>query len=68
MTRFGMILLCVFALMATAAEAEDLIEPGQWKVTTNTTMNGAVSPPQAKMRCVTVDQAADIALRHAFLE
>jgi hypothetical protein len=56
-----MISFCVFGLTAGAAEAEDLIEPGQWKVTTNMTMNGATSPPQGKMRCITADQAADVA-------
>jgi hypothetical protein len=61
MTRFAMLSVCAAALMATAAKAEDIIEPGQWKVTTTTTMNGAVSPPQPKMRCITPDQAADVA-------
>ena len=61
MTRFAMLSVCVAALMASAAKAEGLIEPGQWKVTTTTTMNGAASPPQDKMRCITPDQAADVA-------
>jgi hypothetical protein len=61
MIRFGMISFSVIALMVGAAEAEDLIEPGQWKVSTNTTMNGSTQPPQAKMRCITADQAADVA-------
>jgi hypothetical protein len=56
-----MLSFCVFALMAGAAQAEDFIEPGQWKITTSTTMNGVTSPPQAKTRCITPDQAADVA-------
>ena len=42
MTRFGMILFCALAAPAVAAAAENLIEPGQWKVTSNTAVNGAV--------------------------
>ena len=41
MTRFGMILFCALAAPAAAAAAENLIEPGQWKVTSNTVVNGA---------------------------
>ena len=61
MTRFGMISFCVFGLMASAAKAEDLIEPGEWKVTSATTVNGAVQPAPAKTRCITADQAASVA-------
>jgi hypothetical protein len=61
MIRLATISFCAVALMATAARAEDLIEPGQWKVTSNTTMNGQTAPPQAKTRCITADQAADVA-------
>jgi hypothetical protein len=61
MTRFAMISFCAVAWMATAAKADDMIEPGQWKVTSNTTMNGATAPPQVKTRCITADQAADVA-------
>lgn len=60
MTRFAVLSVCASALMAAAAKAEDLIEPGQWKVTTTMTMNGSAVPPQAKMRCITADQAADV--------
>jgi hypothetical protein len=55
-----MTVFCVVALMAGAAEADDLIEPGQWKVTSTTTVNGVVQPAPAKMRCITADQAADV--------
>ncbi len=56
-----MMALCVVALAAGTAEAEDLIEPGQWKVTSTTTVNGVVQPAPAKMRCITADQAGDVA-------
>ena len=61
MTRFGMILFCSLPVMAASAAAENLIEPGQWKVTSNTVMNGATSPPQMKARCLTPEQAGDLA-------
>lgn len=61
MTRFGMILLGALPLLAGSAAAEDLIQPGQWKITANTVMNGAASPPQVKARCITAEQAGDVA-------
>ena len=61
MTKFGIILLCLLPVMAASAAAENLIEPGQWKVTSNTVMNGAISPPQVKARCLTPEQAGDLA-------
>jgi len=59
MTRFWMLLLGLL-LVAAAARAEDMIEPGQWKVTTATTVNGVVQPAPEKMRCISPDQAADV--------
>jgi hypothetical protein len=61
MIRFAIALFCALALPAVPAGAEDLIEPGQWKVTSTTVMNGATSPPQVKARCLTPDQTADVA-------
>jgi hypothetical protein len=61
MTRFGMILLCSLPLLGASAAAEDLIEPGQWKVTASTVMNGVASPPQAKAHCLTPEQTGDVA-------
>ena len=59
MNRFWISLFCALAVPAAAA-AENSIEPGQWKVTTNTLMNGAAMPPQVKSRCLTPEQAGDI--------
>jgi hypothetical protein len=56
-----MILLCALAAPAAAAAAENLIEPGQWKVTSNTVVNGAATPPEVKSRCLTPEQAGDVA-------
>ena len=47
--------------VAASAGAEPLIEPGQWKVTQGGVMNGAAMPPQVKMRCITPEQASDVA-------
>jgi hypothetical protein len=61
MTRLGMTLLCALQVAATSALADNLIEPGQWKVTATTVMNGAAAPPQAKARCLTPEQVGDVA-------
>ena len=61
MTRFGMTLLCLLKVVVTSAAADNLIEPGHWKVTATTTMNGAAAPPQAKARCLTPEQVGDLA-------
>ena len=45
-----------------SAKADDLtIEPGQWKVTSNTVINGATMQPAVKARCLTPEQAGDVA-------
>ena len=61
MNRLGLILLCALPVLTLPAAADNLIEPGQWKVTSNTVMNGAASPPQVKARCITPEQAGDVA-------
>jgi hypothetical protein len=60
MNRFWITLVCAFPVLTAAAAAENSIEPGQWKVTTHTLMNGAATPPQVKSRCLTPEQAGDI--------
>jgi hypothetical protein len=62
MIRFGMTLLCLLPVLMVSAGAEDLaIEPGQWKITSNTVMNGTTMPPAVKARCLTPEQAGDVA-------
>jgi len=53
----------VLALLASVASrgADNLLEPGQWKVTSSSVINGGTTPPQAKGRCITPEQAQDIA-------
>jgi hypothetical protein len=60
MNKTWMTLLCALAVPTVAAAAENLIEPGQWKITTNTLMNGSAMPPQVKARCLTPEQAGDV--------
>ena len=62
MTRFGyMLMLCSIVATTGAAAADQLIEPGQWKVTSSTVVNGAATPPQVKARCLSPEQAEDVA-------
>jgi hypothetical protein len=62
MSRLRVILLgCVLAGTAGAHADDRLIEPGQWKVTSTNIVNGAASPPQAKTRCISPEQADDVA-------
>jgi hypothetical protein len=62
MNKLGIILLCALPLLIVSAKASDLsIEPGQWKVTSTTLMNGAVTPSGVKARCLTAEQAGDVA-------
>jgi hypothetical protein len=55
-------LLCALpALIASAEAAELAIEPGQWKVTSTTVMAGAPAQSGTKARCLTPEQAGDVA-------
>lgn len=50
------------AAMPVSVRAETpFIQPGQWTVTTRTTVNGVVQSPAARPRCFTPQQAGDIA-------
>jgi hypothetical protein len=57
-----MALLCLLPALIVSAGADNLtIEPGQWKVTSTTVMNGATAQPAVKGRCLTPEQAGDVA-------
>ena len=60
MTRLA---IALFGLLATAAAAgaESLIEAGEWKVTSTAVINGVSQPAQSKSRCVTPEQAENVA-------
>ena len=61
MIRLGMAVLGLLPLSMVSAAADDLaIEPGQWKTTSNTVVNGAAAPPSVKMRCLSPEQAGDV--------
>ena len=60
MTRLAIALVGLLAT-ATAAAAETLIEAGEWKVTSSAVINGATQPAQSKSRCVTPEQADNVA-------
>jgi hypothetical protein len=49
------------ALAAGSAMAADGIQPGLWKITTTVVSNGVQVPPQTKPRCLTAEQAGDLA-------
>jgi hypothetical protein len=55
--------IALFGLLATVtgAAAENLIEAGEWKVTSTGVVNGTTSRPQAKSRCITPEQAENVA-------
>jgi hypothetical protein len=56
------VLLCVLSLVTAPSRADDLsVEPGQWKVTSRTILNGAATPVTEKPRCLTPEQARDVA-------
>jgi hypothetical protein len=48
------------ALLVSPAAA-DGIQPGLWKITTTTVNNGERLPPHANARCLTAEQANDLA-------
>ena len=55
---FAVAVVC--AGLATAMAA-DGIQPGLWKITTVLSNNGMQMPPRTNSRCLTVEQAADLA-------
>lgn len=61
MTRLLTILLLALAPAQMARAAEALVEPGEWKVTSMSIVNGAAQPLQSKSRCITPEQAQDVA-------
>ena len=62
MTRLAMTLLCWLPALMVSAQADTLaIQPGQWKITSSIVMNGAAMPSQVKQRCLTPEQAGDVA-------
>jgi hypothetical protein len=50
-----------FALIATPSMADEGIQPGLWKITTMTLNNGQEMPPHVNSRCLTAEQAKNLA-------
>ena len=48
-------------IMTTPVLAADGIQPGLWKITTEVVNNGTRLPPQTNARCLTAEQADDLA-------
>jgi len=53
-------LAAAVALLPALSRA-DGIQPGLWKITTTVVNNGVRSPPQTSARCLTAEQANDLA-------
>ena len=60
MIRFVLALLCLLPAVK-AVGAESLIEAGEWRVTSTAVINGTAQPLQAKSRCITPEQAENVA-------
>lgn len=58
-TRTAPLMALAFMALASPAAAEGL-QPGYWKVTSTPEINGAPTPPQEKMRCMTPAETADL--------
>ena len=55
------IAVCALVLAALAFGARaDGLQPGYWKVTSTPEVNGAPTPPQEKMRCMSPAETADL--------
>ena len=61
-TRIAIVAVsAALAAVPVPAMAADGIQPGLWKITTAVLNNGMQMPPQTKPRCLTAEQAADLA-------
>jgi len=61
MNRVILVLTASAVLLAAPSLAADGIQPGLWKITTSVVNNGARMPPQTNARCLTAEQANDLA-------
>ncbi|HVZ50774.1 MAG TPA: DUF3617 family protein [Pseudolabrys sp.] len=55
------LLAAALGLPLLSPAAADGIQPGLWKITTTVVSNGMASPPQTNARCLTAEQANDLA-------
>ena len=61
MKRAVLLLVGILALASASRALADGIQPGLWKITTTVVNNGMQSPPQTNARCLTAEQAGDLA-------
>jgi len=59
--RARLLLAGILALSPVSLAAADGIQPGLWKITTTAVNNGERSPPHTNTRCLTAEQAGDLA-------
>jgi hypothetical protein len=48
-------------ILGSSRACADVLEPGLWKIITRIESGGAMSPPQQSAKCVTPEQASDVA-------
>ena len=58
-TRAAPLMALTLMALASPAGAEGL-QPGYWRVTSTPEINGAPTPPQEKMRCMTPAETSDL--------
>lgn len=61
MKRAVLLLAGVLALSPVSRAAADGFQPGLWKITTTVVNNGVQAPPQTNARCLSAEQAGDLA-------
>jgi Protein of unknown function (DUF3617) len=62
--RFASIAIAV-AIGASAAPAAEGVAPGLWRIISRTETGGVIGPPHETSRCLTPDQARDLATTFA---
>jgi Protein of unknown function (DUF3617) len=61
MPGLAMALLCSLPALPASAKADNLtIEPGRWRVTSNSVFNGGIPQRTVKSDCLTQEQAGDV--------
>jgi Protein of unknown function (DUF3617) len=62
LNRFALILVgTLVATLSPAAAETPSVQPGEWMVTSKTVLNGAVTQPGTRARCLSAQQTEDIA-------
>jgi hypothetical protein len=59
--RFRIAVLAAASALAAHAAFAGGIAPGLWRITSRTETGGVIGPPHETLRCISVDQAQDLA-------